>query len=432
MTEPNKNEPPLVLRPEQDPQVAPSPEPDAKKNEPPLVLRPGQESPAPGAPTQPAPRKPGPGLLGAVGWCIVFVAAQIFGALLTVCIVFAAHVFAAPNPQQFFDEQMDGFNKAVGAQAPGNSPAAPGTEADPKAPRDRPAMPTEFGHALAWGMLAAQFVSLGMIVVVFPRRIGRDWKRQLGVRTPHWMHVVLVLLIVPGFMVCADAIQTLFLWATGLKPPAAVRALNGVFGTFPWPLTALAVAIGPGLVEELWCRGFIGRGLSARYGLVLGVLLTAVLFAAMHGDPSQLLVITVMGVYLHFVYLASRSIWVPILLHASNNGLAILLALTVKPSENEAQVTPIIVYIAALALMIFGSVALWTSRAELKPVPGDDPTWWDEPESAVAWQPEYPGISTPPPEADAQIGYVDVSPVALLFTVGSFGALLYLGHRFLI
>ena len=112
-----------------------------------------------------------------------------------------------------------------------------------------------------------------------------------------------------------------------------MKALNSVFGAFPWPLTVLAVAIGPGVVEEFWCRGFLGRGLSARYGLVTGVLLTSILFALMHVDPSLLLPIALMGAYLHFVYFVTRSIWAPILLHAMNNGVSILLALTLKPEQ---------------------------------------------------------------------------------------------------
>ena len=305
-------------------------------NDPPLVLRPPLA-------------RPRPGFWEAVLWCGVFVTGQLVGAVAGVGIAFTAYTLAAPQPAQFALDQLEGFVKA--AEAKGEGP--------------RPEMPLEIGQALAWGMLAAQFVSLGMIAVVLPRRIGRDWKRQLGVRWPAVRHVLLILLILPGFMIAADAVQSLFLWATGLKPPPLSKALNGVFGRFPWPLTALAVALGPGVVEEFWCRGFLGRGLCARYGVVAGVLLTATLFALMHVEPSQLLVIALMGLYLHFVYLAARSIWVPILLHAANNGLAILLHLTLKPTEpgGEDAAVPLVVHLAAFSLLVFGSVALWTGRA---------------------------------------------------------------------
>ena len=367
------------------------------ENDPPLVTRPQAA----------APKRPRPGFWEAGAWCLVFMAVQMCGAVAGVCAVFTAYALAAPEPSKFMHDQMEGFSKAV----------------DPKEQGERPAMPFEFGQALAWGMLAAQFVSLGLIAVVLPRRVGPDWKRQLGVRRPAGLHVLLVLLVVPGFMLAADAIQTTFIWATDLKPPAAMKALNGIFGKFPWPLTAVAVALGPGVVEEFWCRGFLGRGLSARYGLVAGVLLTSAFFALMHLDPSQLLVFFLMGAYLHFVYRATRSIWPAILLHAMNNGIAVLLVLVLPPDKFE-QPTPIIVPLAALSLVLFGSIALWTSRADVQPVSAAD--------EGTVWKPEYPGISAPPPDANARIGYAEVSPVAVLFTSVLFVLVMYLGYRYLI
>lgn len=375
-------------------------------DEPPLVTRPDEA----GAPAL-APSRTRPGFWEAVAWCLVFVMAQMFGAILAVCVVFAAHTFAADNPEQFAKDQLDGFVKAVDAKA-----------TDP-----RPPVPAAFAEALAYGMLAAQLAALALIAVVVPRRVGPDWKRQLGVRRPHLLHVALVVLIVPGFMLSADAIQTIFVHFTGVKPPAAARALNSVFGKFPWPLTLLAVSIGPGVVEELWCRGFIGRGLCARYRVVWGALLTSVLFAAMHVDPSQLLVFTLMGAYLHFVYIATRSIWMPVLLHLLNNGVAIVLVLVLPPDRAERP-TPDVVLLAALALMVFGTVALWTSRAALEAVTAKDEAWWED----SGWKPEYPGVSAPPPEVNVRLAHEVVSPAALMFSFVSFGALVFLIYRYMV
>ncbi|MDY3559581.1 CPBP family intramembrane metalloprotease [Gemmata sp. JC673] len=372
-------------------------------NEPPLVTRTDLPLVAPVAPAQTT--RPRPGLLEAVVWCGLFVATQLLGAIIGTGVVFGALMYSAADPKAFADEQLDGFGKAV----------------DLKSEGERSPIPDEIGRSLASGMLAAQFASLGLILLVLPRRIGPDWARQIGLRRPHPLHVFLALLLVPAFMICADLIQTLFLWATGMKPPPVVKALNGVFGSFPWPLTALAVAVGPGVVEELWCRGFLGRGLCARYGIPVGVLFTAVLFAAMHLDPSQLVVITLMGLYLHFVYLAARSIWVPILLHATNNGLAILLALVLKVGDSQGNVeVPLAVHVLAFSLLLFGSVALWTSRAEIVPVRGAG----NEP-----WQPESAGVSAPPDGVKMRLVYVAFSPAAVLCAVASFGALAVLLYQ---
>src|SRR6266511_45455 len=132
-------------------------------NDPPLVLRGEQGADAPRSPVP--PRKPRPGFWEAVVWCLVFLAGQICGAMLALLVVVGAYALGAPEPGKFILDEFDGFVKAF----------------DPKAQGERPPVPFAFSQALAWGMLAAQFVSLGMLALVLPRRVGPDWKRQLGV-----------------------------------------------------------------------------------------------------------------------------------------------------------------------------------------------------------------------------------------------------------
>lgn len=377
-------------------------------NDPPLVVRVEPTT----ATVPPSQRKRASiALLEAGAWATLFIVTQLFAAVVTFFVVFILYAVTAPNSKQFVDEQLDGFTAAV----------------KPKGEGERPQMPSAIGESLAYGMLSAQFASVVLIAIVLPRRIGRGWTRQLGVSRPHWLHVVLVLLILPGFMIGADAIQSLFLAVTGIKPPETAKALNSVFKTFPWPLTVLAVAIGPGIVEELWCRGLIGRVLAPRIGLRAGVFVTALLFAAMHLDYTQFVVFTLMGLYLHFVYLATRSIWVPVILHAGNNALAIMIALTLPPEAIDRPM-PLVVPLSAFSLLLFGTVALWTSRAIEVPILKEDEAWHER----DGWLPEYPGVSAPPPEVNLRLGYATVSPAALIFTFVAFVAVIYLSYHFLI
>jgi hypothetical protein len=161
--------------------------------------------------------------------------------------------------------------------------------------------------------------------------------------------------------------------------------------------------------------------LCARYGLIAGVVVTSILFGLLHIDPAYALVTAIMGAYLHFVYLASRSIWVPIILHVVNNGVAVLIALA-----EDAEPKPLapIYYLVSFSLVLFASIALWTGRAEIQPVRGNEEDWWAGP----SWKPEYPGISAPPPEAAAEVrlGYAVMSPAAMVLTLVSFVAMISL------
>ena len=378
------------------------PEPHAL---PPLVTRVEPQPPA----------KPRPGLGEAVLWCVAFFATQLLAFILVTLIVLSVFAFQTPNPTQFLVDQLEGVGRAVTRTGPTEPP--------------RPAMPSEIGQAFAWAMLAAQVASLILIWLVVPRRVGPDWKRQLGVRRPAAMHLLLIVLLVPGFIILTDGVQEMFVRLTGIKQPAATEALNGVFRNVPVLVTFLAVAFGPGLVEEVWCRGFLGRGLCARYGLPWGVVLTSLLFGMLHLDPSYLLITGLMGAYLHFVYIASRSIWVPLLLHMLNNGIAVFLTLNEELSalgesfRRDEQNLRAAMDVAAFSLLLFASVALWTSRAQVLPL--RDTTANNE-LAGSEWHAEYPGVSAPPPGAPAKLGYAAISPAAVLLAMAAFGVLAFL------
>jgi hypothetical protein len=148
------------------------------------------------------------------------------------------------------------------------------------------------------------------------------------------------------------------------------------------------------------------------------------LFGLLHMDPSLILVTGLMGAYLHFLYLASRSIWVPVLLHMLNNGFAVIVILTPelqaagKAFQDDRQGFRAVTEIAALGLLVFASVAMWTSRPELI-------RQQRVANSQDDWQPEYPGISLPPPGIPAKLGYGVVSPVAMILTLAAFGFVVY-------
>lgn len=363
--------------------------------EPPLVIRVG------GPP--PAPTRPRPGFPEALFWCVALWAVQLTGFLLAGLLLLAVEALASGEPVRFLERELLGTGSALKTPAPG---------------AERPPVPPAASRAMAWGFLGAQVAMLGFCLRVIPRRVGPDWKRQLGVRRPALLHVGLAVLVLPGYMILSGGVEDLLVRWTGAKPLPGTEALRGVFGVWPWWLTVLAVGVGPGVVEELWCRGFLGRGLCARYGLIGGVALTSALFGLLHLHPLYALVTAFMGAYLHFVYLCSRSIWVPVLLHALNNGVAVLATLAgvlVQVNANPSGLSPV-VYLAAGSLVAFASVAFWTGRAEVQP--------WGV--RAPDWAPEYPAVSAPPAGVEARLGYRPVSPVAVVNTAVCVGVLIYL------
>jgi membrane protease YdiL (CAAX protease family) len=235
--------------------------------------------------------------------------------------------------------------------------------------------------------LSQILVVIGSLVVI-RLVVGKDWPRVLALRLPSLTHLVLALLGLAGLIVIVSGLDNLVKQVVpGLFD---YEKMIRLFGDWPWPLGVLIIGLGPGIGEELWCRGFLGRGLVGRHGVLGGVLLTSLLFGLIHLEPRQAIGAMGIGLFLHFSYLASRSLLVPMLLHTANNSLSIL-ALHIPALESldkPAVHIPWYVYAAAvllLAIVVWGFSQSWARLADR---PG---------EGTIAWRPAYPGVEYPPP-----------------------------------
>lgn len=88
----------------------------------------------------------------------------------------------------------------------------------------------------------------------------------------------------------------------------------------------MIVLVGP-FIEELLFRGFLQTFLSQVMGERWALVLSAALFARLHGMaglPSLFL----LSVFLGWLQLRTRSLWAPTLAHALNNAVTLTLALT--------------------------------------------------------------------------------------------------------
>ena len=148
-------------------------------------------------------------------------------------------------------------------------------------------------------------------------------------------------------------------------------------------VTLLAVAAAP-LIEELIFRGMTQRRLERRLGPAGGIAATALLFAIVHFLPWIFPLHFFLGLAFGYAVYATRSVWAGVILHAANNGSA-MVGLIVQPDPPEqlptlwttgpnadwwTSVTAAIVTGLLLALVARG---LWNARpaASLRPAAAD-------------------------------------------------------------
>lgn len=207
---------------------------------------------------------------------------------------------------------------------------------------------------------------LGAIFVILPTiRLfeGPDFRNRIGWRLPTSDETVYALaMVVPVSLIGNVTYDVINSWWRGdpvAWPFAMVRgesSLDQIYQSFsgvPYPILVVAMALAPAVAEELVFRGMLGRRLVRRLGVLWGVLISSVLFAAVHGSPPHAVATIPIGILLHVIYLQTGTIWVPILLHFCNNLLAISLVRFQLGPETPVSLAFMLTLCVYLAVMLF-------------------------------------------------------------------------------
>jgi membrane protease YdiL (CAAX protease family) len=217
--------------------------------------------------------------------------------------------------------------------------------------------------------------SLGAVLLIVPAvklRLRRDFRQRLVLNRPPVRSLVLSAGALIPLAVVSNALYAALLdeWmALAVQHPVLAQlsqantldVLSRQAGTETFGVLLVALALGPALGEEIVFRGLIGNGLVRRWGTAGGVLLTSLLFAGVHGFPPHALATLPLALFLHFAYLQTRSLWVPIILHACNNALSV--AMLKLPIVQEFPQSPALVLTAMLYVAVVCASLHTTGRA---------------------------------------------------------------------
>jgi len=345
----------------------------------------------------PLQKPPSPGFWGAVLWCLLYLAVLTSIQVAVMGVVLATRIVTAPDGKQLLQKLQEGKSQ-----------------------------PTEvLGAGFGASLLATEVVGIALAWVITRLVVGKRWPRRLALRRPGVLHIILVILFCPALIYVSTGIHQI-----------AEAALDQYHLTFhynselqknfvEWPIWfgVLVVGLGPALSEELFCRGFLGRGLLGRYGTLGGVLLTSLFFGLLHLDPPHVVATFVMGCCLHFTYLMTRSLWMPMLLHFLNNSSAVVLATQSGNVDQGAEADKAIGPVPFVAALILGAAvgwALYRSRVRFASIDDRGPRFW---------QPDFPSVEYPPANSHFQPihswpGWLASS--AIVVASAGFGAAVYM------
>jgi membrane protease YdiL (CAAX protease family) len=168
-------------------------------------------------------------------------------------------------------------------------------------------------------------VLVGSVYFVGLRRRGLPWQvAGLQRPSPNWVFVGIVvgIIAIPLSAMIAILIQL----AIGVPVENTQLPFLAPEG-FTW-FGAVSMFVLAGLVapfaEELYFRGVLYQWMRQRWGVWPGILVSSVIFGAVHGEVSVAGAAFVLGLILAWAYERSGSLWIAILVHAINNGVKIL------------------------------------------------------------------------------------------------------------
>jgi sodium transport system permease protein len=186
-------------------------------------------------------------------------------------------------------------------------------------------LPLEKRH-LAAGLLAAEWIGLFGLVLVYARMSGQSFGHVVGLARPSRRALI-------GALLCGcsawAAVAVLSEWLVPV-PKEVVESLRksilpGDAGR-GYAATLALMAVSPAVCEEVLFRGPVLLGLRSRMGPAAAIVLTALLFGLFHLDLYRLVPATVLGTLLGYLANQSGSILPSMLAHFCNNAVLVTLA----------------------------------------------------------------------------------------------------------
>ncbi|HET7732858.1 MAG TPA: type II CAAX endopeptidase family protein [Paludibacter sp.] len=158
-------------------------------------------------------------------------------------------------------------------------------------------------------------------------------------RKTNWIHILLVVffmvLIIPGINLLTSLNQQLVLprmfegveaWMKSSEEQMAklTEQLLNVHTLTSLVFNVLLVAMIPALGEELFFRGAVQGIFRQKMNVKIAIWLTAILFSAIHMQFYGFIPRMLLGAFFGYLLFWSGNLWLPIVAHFTNNGIAII------------------------------------------------------------------------------------------------------------
>ncbi|HAB15451.1 MAG TPA: hypothetical protein DCE44_03265 [Verrucomicrobiales bacterium] len=226
----------------------------------------------------------------------------------------------------------------------------------------------------AWSMVGQMVVAFAFTAALVPVLAKLKWSELVTM-----LRVSPPLILGAGFLVAGAWVVALELGGlTELLipiPEFMAQEFERLFNNPDVVSSLVLLVLVPPIVEETLCRGLILRAMLKKWRPRTAIILSALIFGAIHLNPWQFFYATWLGLVLGWVYWRTQSLGLCMLMHAGNNLLSWILlrskfewigmdreSLTAPPNH-----VPPLVMAVGLGLLGLGVALL--ARMTPRPVP---------------------------------------------------------------
>ncbi len=109
-----------------------------------------------------------------------------------------------------------------------------------------------------------------------------------------------------------------------LPPNTAKEVLNLAFENIF--ITVILVSIIVPISEEVFFRGFLINGLEKKFNIKYSLVISSIIFSVFHINIGSLFPTFILGFFLGYIYIKSKSIYPSIFIHSMHNFLAVIIS----------------------------------------------------------------------------------------------------------
>lgn len=172
------------------------------------------------------------------------------------------------------------------------------------------------------GLVGNQIIFV-MIPVLLSIYIKTDFKKVYSLNVPSIKSILGAISLWAGVFIAINLVSTLLIFLFPQNQEVAEGLNDLLIMKDHFIINLLIVAVAPAIGEEILFRGFIFSSFKGEKSYRRAIIVSGVLFGLMHMDFIRIIPTTCLGIAIAYAVYKSGSIFVGMLIHFLNNGLAV-------------------------------------------------------------------------------------------------------------